>query len=160
MLLNRIHNALFLILYFNHQYSSSSLKEAEKWMKKKNNTQHGPRKQGVPIRNGNCYPRISICPEKMAIGRGDSIWISQRPKGPPGTLLLALGAGGGVISVVLSGLSTSFRHARNSEPACTSVNSRLNSISIQKRRKSKFLCEEPDRDSKENESIDMEGDIN
>jgi hypothetical protein len=54
-------------------------------------------------------------------------------------LLLALGAGGALASVVLSGLSTSFRHAQNSEPACASVNSRLNSISNSEASENKIL---------------------
>jgi len=73
-------------------------------------------------------------------------------------LLLALGAGGGVISVVVSGLSTSFRHARNSEPAaCTSVNLIHGSIQFASVGKQNSLKKQQiDRDGKENESIDME----
>ena len=76
------------------------------------------------------------------LGKQGSLTTTRRqPRGPPGTLLLALGAGGASCrSVVLSGLATtSFRHARNSKPASRIIRSvqasgrRRSTIPVKKR---------------------------
>jgi hypothetical protein len=105
--------------------------------------------------------------KRWRLGGCDWIWMSQRrPKGPPGTLLLALGAGGAQASpAVLSGLSTSLRHARNPEPACMHApphgSTQFQSRSVWARRKQKSCEEITDRDEtaliEEDDRIDRHG---